>query len=61
MELLAKFKDAASMFWEALDTQEKFILAYLGSSLLVSLFARASQARDERLIARVREEIEHGG
>ena len=60
MELLSKFKDAASMFWQSLDGQERFLIAYAGASLLVSAYARYAAIRDERIVARLREELSHG-
>jgi hypothetical protein len=59
MDLLSKFKDAASMFWDALDVQEKMIVGYLASSLLLSVYARAAKIREEHLLARLREELTH--
>jgi hypothetical protein len=57
MEMLSKFRDAASMFWDSLDTQERAILAYLAASALVSVYGRAAAASRNRLKAELREEI----
>ena len=48
------------MFWDACDSQERFILAYLAGSLLLTVAGSLSRRREEALVERLREELSHG-
>jgi ABC-type nitrate/sulfonate/bicarbonate transport system permease component len=56
--ILVKFKNAAELLWDSLDTQERMILAYIVGSVLVSVIASASSRSRERLKDELRSEIE---
>ncbi len=63
--MFEKVADAASMLWQALDTQERIILAYALFALcgvLVSgrLQRRAELQREERLARRIGELLNEG-
>lgn len=61
MEMLAKLRDAGSMFWSCLDERERRLLllgcAYLVASGLVVLEGRRREGERERLRELVREVI----
>ena len=57
MELLGKAVDAASMFWQALDTRERMILAYAGAWVVFSLIMAAQRRSRDRLRAEILEEL----
>ena len=63
-EIAVKFRDAASMFWEALDTRERTLVLYAGAYLLVNIYlavtAREKARSRERLKAELLEEITRG-
>ncbi len=56
-EIVEKFRDAISMFWQSLDEQERkvvlFYLAYVGAATASSLAAR----RRERLRAELTNDV----
>lgn len=61
MELVTKFADAASMFWQALDDRERMLVAYAAAWLLIA-FAAGWQSRSrERLKQELREELAASG
>lgn len=53
MNIVGKLTDALSMFWQALDDDERRIVMYAGCYLLVSVAlgmqAKASERRERRL------------
>ncbi len=61
MELIAKLRDAGSMFWAALDERERTLLLYAAFALLVALEASAraerERRREQRIVAQVRREL----
>lgn len=65
MELLAKFTDAASMFWQSLSDDERRLLLYAGAYLAVSLVlgvqAKAAESRERRLREEVRAVLRENG
>ena len=60
MELFSKLADSASMFWQSLDERERFMVLYLGAVMVVGALASSQRKREEKLIARLRQEINNG-
>ena len=64
MTILSKLTDALQMFWQALDDEERRIVAYLvvylGASALMAVQQRADERRRQRIVAELREEITRG-
>ena len=65
MTIFAKLTDALSMFWQALDEEERRVVMYLGVYLAVSIAlgvqANAAERRERRLREMTRELLrEHG-
>ena len=60
-EILAKARDAASMFWQALDDSERRLLilavVYAGYTGWAFLASRAHEAEREQLKAEIKEEL----
>ncbi len=61
MELVAKFADAAAMFWQALDSRERAMLGYAAAWLVIVSLAAARRRDRERLKFEVLEELVAGG
>jgi hypothetical protein len=55
--LAAKFVDAASMFWQALDERERMMLAYFGGYIVLSACLAIQRASRERLKRELRDEM----
>lgn len=60
MELVAKAVDAATMFWQSLDSRERMLLGYAAAWLLLTLLAGARRYDRERLKQELREELANG-
>lgn len=62
--MVEKLTDAASMFWEALDQRERLLvlygLAYGLSVVVVMALDHERRRREDKLIARIREELSVG-
>lgn len=58
MSIVTKLTDALSMFWQALDDEERRVVLYIGAyiavSLVVGLQAKAAESRERRLREEVR-------
>lgn len=65
MEVVSKFVDAASMFWQSLTEEERRIVMYLGAYFACSVVFALHKANDERrrarLLAELREELTRAG
>jgi hypothetical protein len=57
MELITKAADAASMFWQALDSRERMLVGYAAAWLAFYLLVSAQHRSRERLKAELREEL----
>lgn len=64
MTVLAKLQDALSMFWQALDEEERRVVAYLAvyftCSVMYALHKANDERRRQRIIAELREELTRG-
>lgn len=60
MELLAKFTDSASMFWQSLDERERMLVLYFLGYLALSIALAVQRSSRERLKAELREELAYG-
>ena len=64
MEIVEKLRDAASMFWQALDSEERRVLlvwtAYLVGSVLVSWQASRRQRERDLIVGDVLEALHRG-
>lgn len=59
-EIASKLTDAASMFWQSLDSHERRMLLYVGAYFAFTLLLAAQQRSRERLKLELREEIVRG-
>jgi hypothetical protein len=57
MLILVKVKNAAELFWESLDTQERVLIAYMAATVLISVFGAAQKRSRQRLKDELRDEI----
>lgn len=60
MLLVVKFRNAAELFWDSLDTQERQIVLYFLVYLCVSTLAMMQRLSREKLKRELREEITRG-
>lgn len=57
MTILSKLTDALSMFWQALDEEERRIVLYLGVYVTLTVAMALRAMADERRETRLRREI----
>lgn len=64
MTIAEKLADALKMFWQALDEEERRIVAYLAvyftCSVVFALHKANDERRRQRLVAELREELTRG-
>jgi type II secretory pathway component PulM len=64
MPIAEKLVDALKMFWQALDEEERRVVAYLAvyftCSVVFALHKSSSERRRQQLIAELREEMTRG-
>lgn len=61
MLLLVKLKNAAELFWESLDEQERIMLLYAGCSLMLTLAGSVAERRRQRQRTQTLELLEELG
>jgi hypothetical protein len=61
VELVGKLADAASMFWQSLEPQERAILAYAAAWVAVALVSGARRRDRDRLKSELLEELVANG
>ena len=61
MSIVGKLTDALSMFWQALDSEERRVVLYVGAYFICSVVFALHKANDERrrqrIIAELRGEL----
>lgn len=60
MDVLDKLRDAGSMFWSALDEQQRRVVLYVGAYVALTALIAWQHGSREKLKRELREEIHAG-